>query len=508
MRRRNAGKGKVGKQIQKRQPNKAVRLPKNVPEINLTISSLGSRGDGIGTALYKVGYETKDWTFYVPGSLEGEQVRVKPKQLTGQRLKAELVELFTPNPARTAPACDVFAGVNGCGGCSLQHMNEAAYQAWKQNQLKAIFERAKVGKNSLLASKFSQPVWTKMAGRRRARLSYKRTAQSLITGFTGRDSHFIYPLTSCGVLQAELKQLIMQLNGWAAPHLPVGQSGQIAVNMLSNGADILLLPDEKLADEVLTALCAELACLPVCRLCVQQPDCDIPLLLAETASPVLQLDKAVGGQKLYPPPGSFLQASAEAETALVKAVLRAASARADRLQNLRQLRIMDLYCGVGTFTLPLLGSGAIVTGYEADRAAVESLLVAARTAGLGPTCNVHSRDLVVAPVRAEEFCTTNGEAKFDLILLDPPRKGAAAQTAQLAVLADLLCESTPRTIQDSVPDIVMVSCNPHTAIRDIAVLVAKGWQLKEVQMIDQFVRTAHTEIVAWMVFAGKQTTSR
>jgi tRNA/tmRNA/rRNA uracil-C5-methylase (TrmA/RlmC/RlmD family) len=108
-------------------------------------------------------------------------------------------------------------------------------------------------------------------------------------------------------------------------------------------------------------------------------------------------------------------------------------------------------------------------------------------------------------VRAEEFCTAKGEPKFDLILLDPPRQGAAEQTAQLVELADLLYKDA---VPDIVPDIVMVSCNPHTAVRDIAVLVAAGWQLEEVQMIDQFVRTAHTEIVIRLVFDGRQNTRR
>ena len=114
----------------------------------------------------------------------------------------------------------------------------------------------------------------------------------------------------------------------------------------------------------------------------------------------------------------------------------------------------------------------------------------------------------VAPVRAEEFCTAKGEPEFVLILLDPPRQGAAEQSAQLVELADLLYEKAPNNVPGIVPDIVMVSCNPHTAVRDIAVLVAAGWQLEEVQMIDQFVRTAHTEIVTRLVFDGRQNTRR
>ena len=145
-----------------------------------------------------------------------------------------------------------------------------------------------------------------------------------------------------------------------------------------------------------------------------------------------------------------------------------------------------------------------MTCYEADRAAIDSLLSATRAAGFEyPAAPVV---ICSCPVRAEEFCTAKGEPKFDLILLDPPRRGRQTDR-ELVALADLLYEDAP----DRVPDmfqISMVSCNPHTAVRDIAVLVAAGWQLEEVQMIDQFVRTAHTEIVTRLVFAGRQSASR
>ena len=95
-----------------------------------------------------------------------------------------------------------------------------------------------------------------------------------------------------------------------------------------------------------------------------------------------------------------------------------------------------------------------------------------------------------------------------MILLNPPRQGATAQIAHLVELAELLYDNAPNSVPDIVPDVVMVSCNPHTAVRDIAVLVAAGWQLEEVQMIDQFVRTAHTEIVTRLVFDGRQNTRR
>ena len=163
MRRANASKGRpknrgVGRKRLKQKPTKALRMPRNAPEIELTIRFVGSRGDGIGSASYKVGHETKAWPFYVPGSLEGEQVRVKPQQLTGQGLTAELVELLKPNPSRSAPVCDVFAGLKGCGGCSLQHMNETAYRNWKLDQLKRVFGKAGFEKDNLMPSPFVLPV--------------------------------------------------------------------------------------------------------------------------------------------------------------------------------------------------------------------------------------------------------------------------------------------------------------------------------------------------------------
>ena len=122
MSRANTSKGRpknrrVGRQRLQQKPSKALRLPRNAPEIELTIRFVGSRGDGIGSASYTVGHETKDWPFYVPGSLEGEQVRVQPYQVTGQGLTAELVELLTLPPSRSAPPEQRARGLRSATTC-------------------------------------------------------------------------------------------------------------------------------------------------------------------------------------------------------------------------------------------------------------------------------------------------------------------------------------------------------------------------------------------------------
>lgn len=480
-------RGRAPKQARRQRPQQGRRLARNTAEAELVIDRVGSRGDGIGTAPYLLDYETAHRTFFVPGTLAGERVRVRPTAVTARGITAEIVELIRPSPDRAEPVCDVFAGGQGCGGCAFQHMAEAAYRRTKAETFIKLLEKA--GQDT----EIRPPVWTQMAGRRRARLSFRRTAAGLVTGFAGRNSHFIHPLDSCGVLSPALKQSVGRIKSWAEPHFAPGLSGWIAVNMLDQGADILVQADRMPDRGQLAGLSAGAAELAVVRLAIQTDRSEQPVILLERARPTLRQHEAAGGQTLMPPPGGFLQASAEAETALIQAVLEAADKRQAALQETgRRLQVADLYCGAGTFSLPLLAKGVQLTGYEADRAAADALLAAARAAGSGSRCTAEVRDLAAAPVRADEL------GRADLILVDPPRSGAPAQMREIAALGRRRADGGP----DLIPDVIMVSCNPHTALRDMAVLTAAGWQTCWVQMVDQFVRTPHTEMVARLCHTG------
>lgn len=474
--RKGQRKGQQTGQKRRQQSTGQVKLARNTPDIELEIERVGSRGDGIGTARYTINYETRDWPVFVPGSLAGERVRVRPITATKQGLTAELVELITPSAHRTEPVCAVFGA---CGGCSFQHMSEAAYQAHKDAQFRAVLAAAGLDDTDSSSGLMRPPVWTPMAARRRARLQFRRTKEAFVTGFAGRASHFIYSLESCAVLRADLKAVTDRLADWMGPCFAPGDTGQIAVNMLSSGADILVLPDQEMSDAQMTALSAAAGQAGLVRLAVRPPDAQAPLLLIEAAPPALKM--AAGEQTLYPGPGAFLQASADGEAALVTAVLEAAGLGPETPPARKAPQIVDLYCGAGTFSLPLLGCGARLRGYEADKTAVDSLLAAARAAGFGAVVQAHQRDLAAAPVRAEEL------AGVDIVLLDPPRQGAAAQIAELVRLS----QNT-----DQPPQVIMVSCNPHSAARELRTLTDAGWQTAFVQMVDQFVRTPHTEMVA------------
>jgi 23S rRNA (uracil1939-C5)-methyltransferase len=174
----------------------------------------------------------------------------------------------------------------------------------------------------------------------------------------------------------------------------------------------------------------------------------------------------MGKARVTPPPGAFLQATAEGETALLSAVTEALTGAS---------RLADLFAGCGTFALPLAGT-APVHAIEGDATLLAALDHAVRHAqGLRPV-TTEIRDLFRNPVDAADL------ARFDGIVIDPPRAGAEAQTAQIAAA--------------QVPRIAMVSCNPVTFARDAAMLIAAGYRLNWVQPVDQFRWSPHVELAA------------
>jgi len=184
--------------------------------------------------------------------------------------------------------------------------------------------------------------------------------------------------------------------------------------------------------------------------------------IALRQSPVLELS----GIPVEIPPGVFLQASAEAEQILAKLVVEAAEGT----------RVADLYCGVGTFALPLAAAGAKVMAVDGDAAALGALARAAGTAGFGGNVTTETRDLVRRPLAAADF------KRIETIVFDPPRAGAPAQAEEIA--------------RSGAARIVAVSCNPATFARDALTLSEGGYTLERITPVDQFVWSGHVELVA------------
>ncbi|EPX84458.1 SAM-dependent methyltransferase [Rubellimicrobium thermophilum DSM 16684] len=177
----------------------------------------------------------------------------------------------------------------------------------------------------------------------------------------------------------------------------------------------------------------------------------------------------MGRARVVPPPGAFLQPTREGEAALL-AFVREATAGAGR--------IADLFAGVGTFALPL-SETAEIHAVEGDRAMTQALAAGWREAGGLRRLTAEARDLFRRPLDPDAL------RRFDAVVIDPPRAGAEAQIAALAASA--------------VPVVAYVSCNPASFARDARRLVAAGYRMGTVTVVDQFRWSPHVELAARFV---------
>jgi len=398
-------------------------------DTTVTIERLGHRGDGISAG-----------PIFVPLTLPGEVVA---GEITGDRI--EVPKIVTPSPDRVRPPCAHF---KTCGGCALMHASGAFVAGWK----------AGVIATALAAHDLSAPIrptaTSPARSRRRATLSGRRTKKGALVGFHARRSDTIVPLTECHVLAPRLFALlptlaeITQLGGSRSATL------SFALTLTDTGIDCAATGGKPLDGALRAAL-------PRFRDRIARLTWGDEPIYAE-AAPVLTMGKA----RVTLPPGAFLQATAEGEAALRAAVTEALTGAT---------RLADLFAGCGTFALPLAGA-APVHAVEGDAALLAALDHAVRHAqGLRPV-TTEARDLFRNPLDAVDL------SRFDGIVIDPPRAGAEAQTAQIAAA--------------QVPRIAMVSCNPVTFARDAAMLTAAGYRLNWVQPVDQFRWSPHVELAA------------
>lgn len=445
-----------------KQPNKqkSNKLARNIPPVELVIERVGSAGDGIGKAEFTLNYHTKSYMFFVPHTLVGERVLVQPISQNAQGIKAELIELISSSDSRNTPACTV---AFECGGCQLQHFKQDAYRQFKQDHLNHILEREKLKPKQILPA-----FWADEESRRRAKINFKHTASGLIIGFFARQSHHIIPLDSCIILEPSLKSIIPKISNWLTPALQSGQQGQIHINMLDEGADILLSTDTKWQAAQQTLLASTAATLGAARISLSLDSSDTgltqqPQLLWQIQPPSL---KSLG-LAVTPPAGGFLQSVSAAEKVMQAHIFSA-------LKEAKN--IIDLFSGCGTFSAHLLTDKKNLWALDSSDASCNAYQQAAQHAGFGTQLKVTSRNLFEAPLLSAEM------EGYDAIIIDPPRAGAASQM--------------PHLIASHIQLVVMVSCNPHSLARDLSTLSAGGFTLESVMLIDQFVWTTHCEAIA------------
>ena len=175
-----------GKKGSSKSNQESGRLPSNAAPIEVAISHIGGRGDGVGKAYYTHNHKKAEHNIFVPASLPGERLLVKPLTLTKQGIKARIIELLSESPDRHIPRCDAFPT---CGGCRFQHWDETATKDWKQNLVISFLDRANVSIGDMRPFYSSPP-----KSRRRASFHLKCLADGAIVGFREQMGHLIIAL--------------------------------------------------------------------------------------------------------------------------------------------------------------------------------------------------------------------------------------------------------------------------------------------------------------------------
>ncbi|WP_374570471.1 class I SAM-dependent RNA methyltransferase [Phenylobacterium sp. J426] len=420
----------------KSRPRRPNPKPPPGPPVHLLIETMGGEGDGVAAG-----------PLFVPFSLPGERVRV---QGSGER--RELLEVLQPSADRVEPPCPHFFA---CGGCALQHWDHAPYLAWKVERLAGTLARQHI-ETEILPAYATEP-----ATRRRVTLHARRgSREAARLGYKARKSWDLVDISVCPISDPAIQAAIPALRRLAVPLFEHPKSApSLHVTLSDTGLDIDI-----------TGVAAKSGGLSA----------DARMQVAERAAQADFARVTIAGEVVYQarsalvrlgpatvalPPGGFLQATRGAEAAMTAFVAEAAAGAT---------RIADLYCGVGTFTFRLAEIAPVHAADFSPEAIAALGSVLASLPGL-QAVTPEARDLVRRPVLAEEL------KKTDVVVFDPPRAGAAEQTAQLA--------------RSAVPRVIGVSCNPATFARDARTLIDAGFRLERVLPVDQFLWSPHVELV-------------
>lgn len=432
---------------------RAVQIPVGKKQ-RLTIERLANDGRGISF------FENRTW--FVAGALPGEQVEARVLGARSQVVDARAERILVAAESRRPAPC---RHASVCGGCSLQHMPHEQQLLLKQQQLNDQLTRIA----GVQPDEWAPPlVGPEFGYRRRARIAVRWDAKAkrLDVGFRAAASQDIVSISECLVLVQPLQSIVQVL-----PEVLRRLSKPQAlghVELFSGTASAVLvrhtapLPEADIA--LLQAFCAE----HQAQLWLHGTDEPQPF----DTTQVLGYRLAQWDLQLAYRPGDFVQVNAPVNEAMIAQAL-------DWLAPKANERVLDLFCGLGNFSLPLARQVQEVVAVEGVQVMVDRAASNALANGLG---NAHffqadlSNSLADAPWAAQGFSA---------VLLDPPRDGALQAVEGLAKLG--------------AKRVLYVSCNPATLARDTAVLVQQGYRLKRAAILDMFPQTAHVEAMALFV---------
>lgn len=435
---------------------KGRALPAQSEEV-ATVAGLTHEGEGVVHAGKAV---------FVAGALPGESIRFRRVRRHRQHDEGQLLEVLAPSAERVVPRCPHF-GI--CGGCALQHQVPEAQLAAKEQHLRDSLARlGKVAPRTWLPP-LTGPAW---GYRRRARLGAKYVTKKgrVVVGFRERLAPYVAAVERCDVLAAPVGLLLPSLSAMLTTLAIRERVPQIEVAVGDQAVALVL----RVLDPPGTADLQRLAAFALThgvRIYLQPGGLETVRELAGAGEPLRYRLPAFDVELSFAPT-DFVQVNGPVNEALV--------ARAVELLDLTpDARVLDLFCGIGNFSLPLARRAQHVTGVEGEAGLVARARANAQANGL-ENVEFHVGDLAQLPPAQTAAWL---QQTYSHVLLDPPRAGAK--------------EVLPLIAQLQPVRVMYISCHPGSLARDLGALVHEhGYILEAAGVVDMFPHTAHVESIA------------
>lgn len=458
-----------------------VELRKN-NIIEVIIEDMGTQGEGIG--------KYNGYPLFIKDVIIGEKVSVLVLKTKKNYGYAKLLKILEPSPDRINFACSV---ASKCGGCQLQHLKYEKQLEYKQNKVRNCLER--IGGIRDVKMEDIMGMETPYYYRNKAQFPVGRGKDGeVLIGFYAERTHSIINTMNC-YIQAKINERILQLVREFLVEEEISiyderkhsgriryimtrigfYTGEVMVCLVINGNS---LPKKEKLIQKLLKIGKEQEFYQITSICLNVNKQKTNVILGEEIISLFgepYITDFIGKIRYQISPLSFYQVNPIQTKKLYEKVLEFANLNGTEI-------VWDLYCGIGTISLFLAQKAKVVYGVEIVPQAIED---AKQNAKRNNITNAEFFVGAAEDIMPKKYIESQGEMKADVIVIDPPRKGCD--------------ESLLQTITKMTPEkVIYVSCDPATLARDLKYLIEAGYEVKKVQVVDQFSGTYHVESVVLM----------
>ncbi len=423
----------------------------------IEITGISNLGQGFALAPNN----KKNKKIFVSKTLIGDKIEAQIIKENSKFIAANLIKIISPSPNRAAPPCPHFAD---CGGCSLQHLAVDYYQSFKQKILLDLFSRDQITFDGNID-------WSFIPAGFRRRVNFQVDHNHRL-GFFRENSNDVVKIESCLILEKEIANLIHPLQDLVKNITT--KITQISITKFDNGIAAILqtpiAPSLEVADQ-LTNFAKDNNIISLAYRI--DDDCN---LIYQSQIPQLFFDQENKDIKIDLNANIFLQATKTGQDIIIREINDLTASLQAKNPD-KTLNIIDLYCGIGTYSFAVLSQNpkTNIKAFEGEKSMIEALNKNATKNNLNQKIQGFEKDLVKNPLLPKELTGQH------LAIINPPRNGAQFQTQHLA--------------QSKIKSIIYISCNPAAFAVDAKILLQNGYKITKIKAIDQFVYSHHLELV-------------